>query len=332
MTPAAIIRAATDGVSLALSPAGMIKAVGDQTAVNRLATSFPRAQARHPGGARGVAVPDRAVDPRGARTALSAAALADLPPEDAAYPWWRVSIVGPKALNMTLRCGRPGPCPIGAGSPGATTAPTQRWWPGCGRSPSPGCPPRARNSGGSSRRRPASWSTAPVCPVPMRRSKPPGSRRPSPETALPRWHPCGRRWRDTPLLLPQVPDRPGVDALPLVWSTHARRGQGQARGAAGGVHRFPSAPAITSPRRRASRSSASPPGTHDWSRCAGGSSRTGRRSQDPLQHLQHPLTGDRGHGLVGHVPPARSVARLTTETPSPASSASDWRTPFRGRW
>ena len=30
-------------------------------------------------------------------------------------------------------------------------------------------------------------------------------------------------------------------------------------------------------------------GTHSWSRCAGGSSRTGRRSQDPLQHLQHLL-------------------------------------------
>jgi hypothetical protein len=35
-----------------------------------LATSFPRAQARHPGGARGVAAPDRAVDLWGARTAL----------------------------------------------------------------------------------------------------------------------------------------------------------------------------------------------------------------------------------------------------------------------
>jgi hypothetical protein len=36
MTPAAIIReAAADGVSLALSPAGTIKATGDQVAVNR---------------------------------------------------------------------------------------------------------------------------------------------------------------------------------------------------------------------------------------------------------------------------------------------------------
>jgi hypothetical protein len=33
---------------------------------------------------------------------LSPAALADLPPEDAAYPWWRVSVVGPRALNIEL--------------------------------------------------------------------------------------------------------------------------------------------------------------------------------------------------------------------------------------
>jgi hypothetical protein len=52
MTPAAIIReAATDGVSLALSPAGTIKATGDQAAVSRWLPVF-RAQARHRGGAR----------------------------------------------------------------------------------------------------------------------------------------------------------------------------------------------------------------------------------------------------------------------------------------
>jgi hypothetical protein len=36
------------------------------------------------------------------RTPLSPAALAELPPENAACPWWRVSIVGPKALNIEL--------------------------------------------------------------------------------------------------------------------------------------------------------------------------------------------------------------------------------------
>jgi putative SOS response-associated peptidase YedK len=48
-------------------------------------------------------------------------------------------------------------------------------------------------------------------------------------------------------------------------------------------------PRYNTPRRRASRSSKSPPmRPTSWSKCAGGSSRTGRRSQDPLQHLQHP--------------------------------------------
>ena len=46
----------------------------------------------------------RACDTRQTHTLLplSPAALADLPPEDAACPWWRVSIVGPRALNIEL--------------------------------------------------------------------------------------------------------------------------------------------------------------------------------------------------------------------------------------
>ncbi|MGH8573668.1 MAG: hypothetical protein ACREX8_14010, partial [Gammaproteobacteria bacterium] len=49
-----------------------------------------------------LAMTDQAAAPRGARTSLSTAALAELPPEDAACPSWRVSIVGPKALNIEL--------------------------------------------------------------------------------------------------------------------------------------------------------------------------------------------------------------------------------------
>ncbi|MGH8590840.1 MAG: hypothetical protein ACREXX_16390, partial [Gammaproteobacteria bacterium] len=37
-----------------------------------------------------------------ARTMLTPAALAELPPEDAACPSWRISIVGPRALNIEL--------------------------------------------------------------------------------------------------------------------------------------------------------------------------------------------------------------------------------------
>ncbi len=55
-------------------------------------------------------------------------------------------------------------------------------------------------------------------------------------------------------------------------------------------------------------------GPTSWSRCAGGSSRTGRRSQDPLQHLQHPLTGD--HGLVGLYP-------LLAQLPDPGGHVGD---------
>ena len=46
----------------------------------------------------------RACDTRQAhpRTPLSPAALAELPPENAACPWWRISIVGPRALNIEL--------------------------------------------------------------------------------------------------------------------------------------------------------------------------------------------------------------------------------------
>ncbi len=36
------------------------------------------------------------------RASLSTAALAELPPEDATCPWWRVSIVGLQALNIDL--------------------------------------------------------------------------------------------------------------------------------------------------------------------------------------------------------------------------------------
>lgn len=50
MTPAAIIReAAADGMSLALSPAGTIKAAGESGGGESLVASSPRAQARHPG-------------------------------------------------------------------------------------------------------------------------------------------------------------------------------------------------------------------------------------------------------------------------------------------
>ena len=48
-----------------------------------------------------------------------------------------------------------------------------------------------------------------------------------------------------------------------------------------------SAPAATSLRRRPSRSSASPPTRPEVVEMRWGSSRAGRRSQDPLQHLQH---------------------------------------------
>ena len=46
--------------------------------------------------------PAETADIRKVRPPLSPAALAELPPEDAAYPWWCVSIVGPKALHIEL--------------------------------------------------------------------------------------------------------------------------------------------------------------------------------------------------------------------------------------
>jgi hypothetical protein len=68
--------------------------------------SFDSAEGRYfPESEAAIAAPamtDQAADIRGARTPLSPTALVELPPEDATYPWWRVSIVGPRALNIEL--------------------------------------------------------------------------------------------------------------------------------------------------------------------------------------------------------------------------------------
>jgi hypothetical protein len=45
---------------------------------------------------------------------------------------------------------------------------------------------------------------------------------------------AGRRWRDTPSCCPRCPTGPAQSMPCPLWSTHARPGQGQARGAAGG--------------------------------------------------------------------------------------------------
>jgi len=75
------------------------------TAVPRLGESGnPRASNGSNGSTptAGFHVDAQAADLREARTPLSPAALAELPPENVACPWWRVSIVGPRALNIEL--------------------------------------------------------------------------------------------------------------------------------------------------------------------------------------------------------------------------------------
>jgi hypothetical protein len=90
MTTAAIIReAAADGVSLALSSAGTIKATGDQVAVNRW---LPVLREHKPAILAALAHPDLS----GLSPKLAARlSVEDLKDIAAAVLWWRVSITEP---------------------------------------------------------------------------------------------------------------------------------------------------------------------------------------------------------------------------------------------
>jgi hypothetical protein len=113
MTPAAIIReAAADGVSLALSSAGTIKAVGDQAAVNRW---LPILREHKPG-------------------VMAALAGPAVEPDPATLLWWRVSITEPRGRTVEID------------TPSGCTLPEWRAYaeryhgPGCAVTPSPGSP------------------------------------------------------------------------------------------------------------------------------------------------------------------------------------------------